>query len=242
VAFDGARVFRHKLLSTYKGSRRKDKEERLIPDGAVEEGSPYLLLPALLAYLGEHGIPNVQHDLYEADDVLASVAAQTKGAAVLGSKDKDIYQCLGNGTLQFDSSGKKNGERCPIVIDALAVEKKLGVKASQAVDYQTLIGDGIDDVPRIMSPAKASLGLKTYGTIQEWAAADEEVRKLFKARRAELNLNRKLVRLVTDIKISLSPIRWAVPSGKTPKAYIALRDFCNPKTKGLFGGVTRQQR
>lgn len=234
VAFDGARVFRHKLLSTYKGSRRKDTEERLIPDGAVEEGSPYLLLPALLAYLGEHGVPNVQYDLYEADDVLASVAAQTKGA-VLGSKDKDVYQCLGNGTLQFDSSAKKDNKRAPIIVDARTVKKKLGVTPEQAVDYQTLIGDSIDDVPRIMSPAKAAAGLSQHGSIKEWAAADEEALKLFRSRKAELILNRKLVRLVTDIGVRIDEIQWAPPGKKTPSSYIALRDFCNPKTKGLFG-------
>lgn len=234
VAFDGARVFRHKLYSQYKASRKQDKEARLIPDGAVEEGSPYLHLPAVCAYLGLHGVPNVQYDLYEADDVLTSVAHAYPGT-VIGSRDKDLYQALVTGAVLFDSSAKKDGVRAPVVMHAADVERKLGVLIHQTVDYQTLIGDGIDDIPRVMTPKQAVAGLKLHDNINAWAAADADARKLFKARKAELVLNRKLVRLVTDIPVRCTPIQWAVSAAaKTPSSYIALRDFCQPKSKGLF--------
>lgn len=234
VAFDGSRVFRHALYSKYKTSRKVDPEARLIPDGAVEEGSPYLHLPALLACLGAHGIPNVQHDQYEADDVLTSVAHLYPGT-VLGGKDKDLYQALVTGAVLFDSSAKKDGVRAPIVTHAAHVERKLGVRIEQTVDYQTLIGDGIDDIPRILTPKQAVAGLKLHADINAWAKADAEMRKLFKARKAELVLNRKLVRLITDIPVKCEHIRWAAVTKTTPSSYCALRDFCQPRARGLFG-------
>ena len=217
VAFDGSQVFRHALYSDYKASRTKKCGT-----------SPYDYLQDVKSYLSELGIPNVQLKKYEADDVLASVATQNP-KVVIATKDKDAYQYLRHGIILWDATHKPE----PKVTKDSDVKSKFGVEPSQCVEYQMLVGDGVDTIPSVIGQAKAKKGLTKWGTIKNWAANDEAFRAIVIENLSQLKRNQKLVTLVKTIKVSIPPIEWN-KDPDVPTNYIKLKEFCNPRSKGLF--------
>lgn len=236
VAFDGPNVFRHKLADSYKSNRDKNKEDLDLihnKDGLNADDGPYKYLPEIMVYFADAGIPVVQFSEYEADDVLASVAYQNDSVALM-SRDKDMYQTLREGVTQYDSAFKVKGQPAPRTITHKDVESIFGVPANLCVDLQTLTGDGVDNVPRLVRKDVAIRGLLKHGSLQEWLKQDKEFAEKMKANKVQLNLNRKLVKLVTDIKVDLPDIKWCDATNKLPSVYFQYKDFCNPKSKGLF--------
>ena len=234
VAFDGPNVFRHKLTDSYKANRKDDAELDLLhnKDGLVADEGPYKHLEDVLVYLADAGIQAVQYSDYEADDVLASVATANANVALL-TRDKDIYQVLRPGVIQYDSSFKVKGVPKPRTVTDKDVEALFGVPPALCVDLQTLTGDGIDNVPRLLRRDVAIRGLKLHGSLKTWLQKDEGVADKLRPQKSQLTLNRKLVRLVTDLKVPVEATKWS--TDKTlPLAYFQWKDFCNPKTKGLF--------
>lgn len=214
IAFDGARVFRHKLYKGYKASRHK------------EGPSPYDSLGGLLEYLAYCGLPHVQMLEYEADDVLCSVATQNP-KVVISCKDKDAYQYVRPGVRLLDGSNKPE----PRILTHNDIESVFGVPPSLCLDLQTLMGDPMDDVPCLVTRAKAIKGLKRWGSLKAWINGDREFKKSLDFE--QLKLNRKLVRLVPDLKVCPEVPKWNKGQDMT-LAYVKWKDFSNPRSKGLF--------
>lgn len=216
VAFDGARVFRHDLYPGYKGER-----------GAADGKSPYDYLDGLIDYLRMHGLHTVQEHKYEADDVLCSLAATTEGYLAISTRDKDAFQYVTENVVLLDSSNKP----LPRQLGYADVEAIFGVPPELCLDLQTLVGDKIDNVPNLHSRAKAIAGLRKWGSLKNWLANDVELRTKLRAK--DVNLNRKLVKLVSTIPVEAKPVTWTSDTN-VPKAYAVWKDFANPKSKGLF--------
>lgn len=223
VAFDGPRIFRYKLYKPYKGTRSK-------------KSGVYDSLGRLLEYLSYLSIPTIQLTQYEADDVLASLAMSFR-PITLCTRDKDMYQCLVASSIRlYDSSAKPR----PVVMDAASVEVKTGLKPRFHIQYQCLIGDKIDNIPAIMTPAPAKKGLREHGAIGRWSARDRAARKIFRANREQIDINRKLVTLVKDIK-AVNEFEWGIvpkvkadPGLRLPNAYYQYVEFLHPKSRSLF--------
>ena len=220
VAFDGARIFRHKLFPLYKANR----------NGEVDGKSPYDYLDGLKTYLAECGIHCVQHHSYEADDILCSLVSTSIGEVGISTKDKDAYQYVTDRVTLIDSSAK------PFV--ALTtykdIEKKFGVPPELCLDLQTLVGDKIDNIPQLVSRARSIKGLATWGSLKNWLANDKELRFQLRGQGDALRMNRKLVKLVGNIPgIEAKPVVWN-KSNEMPKSYVMFKDYSNPKSKGLF--------
>ncbi len=62
-------------------------------------------------------------------------------------------------------------------LDEKGVEEKFGVKAAQMVDYLTLVGDSVDNVPGVekVGPKTAVKWLKQYGTLDQVVAHANEI-------------------------------------------------------------------
>ena len=222
VAFDGPEVFRYKLYADYKASRVKK----------VCGASPYDYLEDVKSELSRLGIPNMQLKQYEADDVLASLAVQ-HAPCVMATRDKDAYQYLKEGIVLYDATHKVSGKPSPKVTKYTDVRTIFGVEPSQCVELQILIGDGVDTIKGVMGRAKAVKGLAKWGSIKAWAANDETFRALVSENYSQLKRNQKLVTLVKTIKIPTPRISWS-QDPNVPLSYIKLKEFCNPKSKGLF--------
>lgn len=241
VAFDGNDIFRYKLYDQYKANRsdkENEKPKRMADD---EEGGGvqdiYSYLPAVRKLMEKCGLILVSHKHYEADDFWASAAVQysEQGMIVIGAgKDKDGYQVLSDTVKMYDSSHKPE----PRWITKEKAEKSKGVPIAKMIMYQTLLGDKIDNIPQLMSPAKAKSACLKYGSIKEmFEKGDPETRKLLRAKQAQIRINRQLVSLKTDL--ALPDLEVLKPSkiqlDDMPTSWYAHQDLCWPKSKGLFG-------
>ncbi len=99
----------------------------------------------------------------EADDVIGTlaVAAARQGVEVIvSSGDKDLAQLVNSHITIIDTM---NGKRR----DVAGVEAEFGVPPSLMVDYQTLVGDVIDNVPGVpkVGPKTAAKWLKEFGSL-----------------------------------------------------------------------------
>jgi len=100
----------------------------------------------------------------EADDVIGTLAvtAEKQGFEVIvSSGDKDLAQLVNEHITIIDTM---NGRRR----DLAGVEAEFGVPARLMLDYQTLVGDTVDNVPGVpkVGPKTAVKWLQEYGSLQ----------------------------------------------------------------------------
>lgn len=163
IALDSATGYwRKELYPDYKSSRKEK------PDGFDE------LKAKAVEILKSDGYRLEQHDSYESDDILSSVAFMAKvrkQEALLITDDKDLYQCLGSGVNIYSPRAK--AER-----DDEWLKTELKITPKQMVDWLCLVGK--DDIP---SPHKigevtASQWLESYGSVVGIHDARESLTKL----------------------------------------------------------------
>ncbi|CAG9175017.1 DNA polymerase I [Cupriavidus laharis] len=109
------------------------------------------------------GWPIVVVDGVEADDVIGTLARQASGQGVrtvVSTGDKDLAQLVNDDvTLVNTMSGE--------VLDPAGVNTKFGVPPERIVDYLSLIGDAVDNVPGVpkVGPKTAVKWLAEHGTL-----------------------------------------------------------------------------
>ncbi|MDP3701126.1 MAG: DNA polymerase I [Hylemonella sp.] len=99
----------------------------------------------------------------EADDVIGTLAvagASHEVEVIISSGDKDLTQLV---TPHITIVDTMNGKRR----DMAGVEAEFGVPPHLMIDYQTLVGDTVDNVPGVagIGPVKAVKLLKEYGSL-----------------------------------------------------------------------------
>ncbi len=151
------------------------------------------------------GIPVIEQERYEADDVLATLAegfASEQLEVVLVSRDKDLDQLVGDHVVLYDPMKDE-------VFDAEAIRAKRGYGPAQAVEVQTLMGDSTDNIPGVpgVGPKKAAALIEQYGSVEEVVAhADEltpKLRENILASRDIVEISRKLVTLDRNVPIAI---------------------------------------
>jgi DNA polymerase-1 len=110
------------------------------------------------------GWPLMEVQGVEADDVIGTLAreAERKGMrCVISTGDKDLTQLV---TPHIELVNTMSNEK----LDEAGVEKKFGVPPAKILDYLTLIGDAVDNVPGVekVGPKTAVKWLEQYGTLQ----------------------------------------------------------------------------
>ena len=114
------------------------------------------------------GWPLLMVDGVEADDVIGTLAKQAEQHGVhtvISTGDKDITQLVNPMVRLVNTMSSED-------LDEAGVEGKFGVKPSQIVDYLTLIGDSVDNVPGVdkVGPKTAAKWLVQYGTLDNVVA------------------------------------------------------------------------
>jgi DNA polymerase-1 len=144
-------TFRDVLYPQYKGNRSP------MPDDLRAQIEP---IHALMQLLGMKvlDVPGV-----EADDVIGTLAvmAAAQGMQVIvSSGDKDLAQLVNERITIIDTM---NGKRR----DMAGVEAEFGIPARLMLDYQTLVGDTVDNVPGVekVGPKTAVKWLLEYGSL-----------------------------------------------------------------------------
>lgn len=204
VIFDAkGKTFRDDLYPEYKATRPP------MPDDLAAQIEP---LHELIRTLG---LPVIVEVGVEADDVIGTLAEQAtrEGRPVLVSTgDKDMAQLVND---QVTLMNTMTGE----VLDREGVRKKFSVEPEQIVDYLTLIGDKVDNVPGVdkVGPKTAAKWLALYGDLDGIIAHADQIKGKVgeNLRRAldDLPLSKTLVTIKRDVPLreSLDDLKVSTP-------------------------------
>jgi len=151
------RTFREDAYPEYKANRPP------MPDDLAAQIAP--LKEAIAAM----GWPLLEIEGVEADDVIGTLArkAEREGVhVIIASGDKDLAQLV-NAAITIENADPRSGER--EILDEAGVQRKFGVKPERIIDYLTLIGDSVDNVPGVakVGPKTAVKWLGQYGSLDE---------------------------------------------------------------------------
>ncbi len=155
-------TFRDAIYAEYKAHRSPMPEDLRAQIPPIHEVVRLLGFPVL-------DVPGV-----EADDVigtLAHAAAAQGFDVVVSSGDKDLAQLVNERIAIIDTmSGKRR--------DLAGVQAEFGVPAHLMVDYQTLVGDAVDNVPGVdkVGPKTAAKWLMEYGSLDALVARAGEIK------------------------------------------------------------------
>ncbi len=145
-------TFRDAIYPQYKAHRDPMPDDLRSQISPIHEVVRYLGWPVL-------DVPGV-----EADDVIGTLAATAAAQGIeviVSSGDKDLAQLVNEHVTIIDTM---NGKRR----DLAGVEAEFGVPARLMLDYQTLVGDTVDNVPGVskVGPKTAVKWLQEYGSLQ----------------------------------------------------------------------------
>ena len=201
---------RGEIFSDYKANRSEMPED-LRPQ-----------IPLIKELLEGFRIPVLQCDEWEADDVIATAtaAASARGMeVVIVTTDKDARQLL-SPTVRMLNCRKNT------YFDGAALMEDWGVRPDQVVDFQSLVGDSVDNVPGVpkVGPKTAKTLLETFGTLDHILANADRVqgKKLQEnliAFADQARMSRELVRLRTDLPVAIDFEAARVQTPNRPKLY-----------------------
>ena len=181
-------TFRDALYPEYKAHRAP------MPDELRAQIEPIHEVVRLL------GWPVLCIEGVEADDVIGTLATQAARQGmqvVISSGDKDLSQLVNERITIIDTmSGKKR--------DVAGVTAEFGVPPTLMVDYQTLVGDAVDNVPGVpkVGPKTAAKWLMEYGSLDNLLAHAGAIKGVagenLRGALAWLPTGRQLVTIKTD--------------------------------------------
>ncbi|MFP2963864.1 DNA polymerase I [Myxococcus sp. 1LA] len=214
LAFDKeSRTERQKIDPTYKANR---------------EGPPEDLVPqfALIRRVVEAiNVPVLEVAGWEADDVIGTLAVKAKqeGFCVqVVTGDKDFVQIVDDDVRLYDPM--KDVHTLPADVKA-----RLGIEPGQMRDYLALIGDAVDNVPKVpgIGPKTATELIQQFGDVETLLSRLDEVKKPkirenIASHRDSLLRAKQLVTFKTDLALDVT------------MADLARRPLDAPRSRELF--------
>ncbi len=203
VIFDApGKTFRDEWYPEYKANRPP------MPGELREQIEPLHQLVRAL------GLPLLCVPGVEADDVIGTLADRARESGfrvIISTNDKDMAQLVGGGTTLVNTMDDS-------ILDETGVEARFGVRPDRIVDYLTLVGDAVDNVPGVpkVGPKTAVKWLTAYDSldgVRANAAAiggkvGENLRAFLSsngAAESPMDLSRRLVTIRRDVEIGESP-------------------------------------
>jgi 5'-3' exonuclease len=150
------------------------KAHRLAADGTSEQTPPALdpQVPVIENVLRVSGLAVAGAPGFEADDVMATLAARSDGPVDVVTGDRDLFQLVDDTRgvrIIYTVRGLTNLD----VIDEAAVTAKYDIPGRAYADFAALRGDpsdGLPGVPGVGEKTAAAL-IRTFGTIEGITAA-----------------------------------------------------------------------
>lgn len=147
VAFDvHAPTFRHKMYTEYKAGRHAMPEELKSQ------------MPVLKELLGSLGYTTLEHEGWEADDILGTLAQICRNngdECYIATGDRDSLQ-LAYGGVKVLLARTKMGQAVTDIYDENAIMQEYGVTPAELIQVKALQGDSSDNIPGV-----AGVGAKT---------------------------------------------------------------------------------
>ncbi len=145
------KTFRDDMYAEYKANRAS------MPDDLTLQIEP------LHECVRALGWPLLMIEGVEADDVIGTLACEAHRQGirtVVSTGDKDLAQLVNDHVTLVNTMSNET-------LDVAGVQQKFGVPADRIVDYLTLIGDAVDNVPGVekVGPKTAVKWLQQYGSL-----------------------------------------------------------------------------
>jgi DNA polymerase-1 len=197
------KTFRDDWYPEYKANRAAMPEELAAQIAPIHEVIKLLGWPVL-------EVPGIEAD--DAIGTLARQAALSGHQVVISTGDKDLAQLVNDRVTLINTMSNEK-------LDAAGVQAKFGVPPDRIVDYLTLVGDAVDNVPGVdkVGPKTAAKWLAEHGSLDGVVAAADKIggavgEHLRKAL-DWLPTARKLVTVVTDCDLSDHVPGWPAIDG-----------------------------
>jgi DNA polymerase I len=162
VVFDApGKTFRDDIFAEYKATRSAT------PDDLKKQ------IPIIHELVRAMGWPLIMIGGVEADDVIGTLAVQATQAGLktlVSTGDKDLAQLV-NADVELVNTMSRDGQPAER-LDIDGVKAKFGVPPDRIVDYLTLMGDSVDNVPGVekVGPKTAAKWLAQYGSLENIVA------------------------------------------------------------------------
>lgn len=194
-------TFRHEEFKDYKAHRKP------MPDGLISQ------MPLIKKVLSVMQIPIFEKEGFEADDLVATIATQSKKNAMVYilSGDLDNLQLVDE-KVNLYTMGK--GIKESVIYDSAKVVERFGVLPSQMNDFKALIGDTSDNVPGVLGVGKVAAAdlINRYGSIEnlyaelatDTAVVKPKVKEALRQNKDNAFLSLKLVTTQKDVPLDFN--------------------------------------
>jgi DNA polymerase I len=186
------KTFRDEMYTEYKAHRSP------MPEDLVKQIEPiHAMVKAL-------GWPVLMVSGVEADDVIGTLACQATQAGwetIISTGDKDLAQLVNESVTLINTMTNEK-------LDINGVVEKFGVPPERIVDYLSIIGDAVDNVPGVpkAGPKTANKWLAEFGDLDNLMANADQVKGVvgenLRATLAWLPQARQLITVKTDCDLS----------------------------------------
>ena len=194
------KTFRDDWYPEYKANRSSMPDDlalQIEPIHAVVEmlGWPIIMVPGI-----------------EADDAIGTLARAATAAGwktVISTGDKDLAQLVDEHVTLINTMSNET-------LDQAGVLAKFGVPPERIIDYLTLVGDTVDNVPGVnkVGPKTAVKWIQEHGSLDGVVAAAATIKgavgEHLRAALEWLPMGRKLVTVVTDHDMTPHVQNWPV--------------------------------
>jgi DNA polymerase I len=207
-------TYRHEAYKEYKSGRKKtddDLVKQIIRSRDIFEAL---------------GVPIYEHPGFEADDMLGTIAHQTKTdkelTVIIASGDMDTMQCIDKKRVQVYTLRK--GIKDTVLYDEKAVIERYGFAPKSVADYKGLRGDPSDNIPGIagIGEKTGTELIKAFGSIEKMYAAlakgedafikigiKPRIINLLREHKEEAEFSKMLATIRTDAPIEfVLPVHW----------------------------------
>lgn len=206
VAFDKSRkTFRTELYADYKGQRKPT------PSELSEQ------FPLAMRVLGTMGIPTLELDNYEADDIIGTFAvhAPEDVEVIIVTGDRDELQLVDTRTKVYYT--KRGISDIQIFDEAEFAANYEGLVPKQLIELKGLMGDASDNIPGVpgVGPKTALKLIKEYGDVETVLENIDKVSgKALKAKLADNKesalLSKKLATICTEAPVDTDIAKYAL--------------------------------
>ncbi len=192
------KTFRDEWYPAYKATRSP------MPEALAQQIAPIHEVVRLL------GWPVLEVPGIEADDAIGTLARRATASGhrvIVSTGDKDLAQLVNERVTLINTMSNEK-------LDVAGVAAKFGVPPERIVDYLTLVGDSVDNVPGVekVGPKTAVKWLAEHGSLDSVIAAADRiggaVGESLKRALGWLPMARRLVTVVTDCDLSAHVRGW----------------------------------
>lgn len=189
-------TFRHELYSEYKAHRPP------MPDDLVVQ------IPYIKAVSRHYGLPILEKQGVEADDIIATLAKEAEGQGfevVMVTGDKDLLQMISPHIRMWDTLKDQ-------VFDMETVRERFGTSPDRWVDIMGLAGDSSDNVPGVpgIGEKTAVKLIRAHESLEKLLdestpVTPPKLKEKLRQYKDQALLSRTLVTLDTRVPLDLSP-------------------------------------